>query len=437
MQELKRVILEAGVVGAGGAGFPTHVKFAPNIQTVLINGAECEPLAKTDLYLMREYSKELEEILNFIVEKVGAKNGVIAIKKHTGEELGIEDGRKNNKVSYKHIPDIYPAGDEIILIKEALSLDVPGGNLPISVGVVVLNVETLYNIKNAYEGKGVYEKFLTVGGETGKTYVLKVPVGTPVKHIFDSLDIKIPKGHEVIDGGPMMGNIINPDTAVVTKTTKALLIIDENTLCIKIKKKNLSRAINQASSNCCSCRMCTDLCPRYLMGYPIEPHKIISSVVNKVADTKTFMGAFYCSNCGVCRTVSCPQNLLPSLVFSKVKNELSKHGVRANVMEKTVPSTLREYRKIPVSRVVLRLGIKKYDRRTFEVKDIPISKQITLPLKMHIGASAVSVVKVGDKVKAGQLIAKVPENALGTNLHASVSGVVKVLNENCIIINAD
>ncbi len=437
MQELKKMILEAGVVGAGGAGFPTHVKFAPNIETVLINGAECEPLAKTDFYLLREYSKELEEILNFIVEKVGAKRGVIGIKKHTGEELGIADGKKNNKVSYKHLPDIYPAGDEIILIKEALNLDVPGGNLPISVGVVVLNVETLFNIKNALSGKGVYEKFLTVGGETDKTYVLKVPVGTPVRYVFDSLKIKVPSNHEVIDGGPMMGNIINPDTAVVTKTTKALLIIDENTLCIKLKKKNLSRAINQASSNCCSCRMCTDLCPRYLMGYPIEPHKIISTVANDVADTKTFMGAFYCSNCGVCRTVACPQNLIPSLVFSKVKNELSKHGVRANVMDKTVPSSLREYRKIPVSRVILRLGIKKYDRSLFEVVEIPISKKITLPLKMHIGAPCVSLVKAGDKVKVGQLIATSPEKALGTSLHASVNGTVEVSNENCIIINAD
>ncbi len=437
MQELKKMILEAGVVGAGGAGFPTHVKFAENIQTVLINGAECEPLAKTDFYLLREYGKELTEALNYIVEKVGAKNGVIGIKKHTGEELGIADGATDRKVSYKHLPDIYPAGDEIILIKEALGLDVPGGNLPISVGVVVLNVETLFNIKNAVSGKGVYEKFLTVGGETDKTYVLKVPVGTPVKHIFESLKIKVPSNHEVIDGGPMMGNIINPETAVVTKTTKALLIIDENTLCIKIKKKNLSRAINQASSNCCSCRMCTDLCPRYLMGYPIEPHKIISAVSNGVADSKTFLGAFYCSNCGVCRTVACPQNLLPSLVFSKVKNELSKHGLRANVMEKTVPSTLREYRKIPVSRVIMRLGIKKYDRSFFEFKEIPNSKKVSIPLKMHIGAPCVSLVKAGDKVKAGQLIASAPEKALGTSLHASISGTVEVSNESCIVISAE
>lgn len=437
MQEFKKKIQESGVVGAGGAGFPTHVKFGENIETVLINGAECEPLAKTDLYLLRQFRNDLEKALNFVVTKVGAKRGVIGIKKHTGENLGIADGTQNEKVYYKHIPDIYPAGDEIILIKEALDLDVPGGNLPISVGVVVLNVETLLNIRNAMEGKGVYEKFLTVGGETKKTYVTRVPVGTPVKHIFDSLKISVPSHCEVIDGGPMMGNIINPETAVVTKTTKALLLIDKNTLCIKNKKKNLNRALLQASSNCCGCRMCTDLCPRYLMGYPIEPHKIISTVSNGVADTKTFMGSFYCSNCGVCRTVACPQNLIPSLVFMRVKYELTKNGVRANVMDKTTPSSLREYRKIPVSRVISRLGIKKYDRDEYDVVKLPESPEIILPLKMHIGAPSVCVVKKGDKVKKGQLIAKAPDNALGTSLHSSVDGTVTNVNDYGITINTD
>lgn len=434
MQEFKNLIQKAGVVGAGGAGFPTHVKFGENIETVLINGAECEPLSKTDFYLLREYKNELCDTLNFVVSKTGAKKGVIGIKSHVGKDLGIADGETLGNVSFKHLPDIYPAGDEIILIKEALNLDVPGGNLPISVGVVVLNVETLFNIKNALEDKGVYEKFLTVGGNTGKTYVMKVPVGTKVSYIFEKLGIKVPQNHAVLDGGPMMGNIINPQTAVVTKTTKALLIVDENTLCIKLKRKNVSKALNHASSNCCGCRMCTDLCPRFLMGYPIEPHKIIATVNNGIPDTKTFMGSFYCSNCGVCRTIACPQNLMPSLVFQKVKNELSKNGVRAIVQKSTNPSSLREYRKIPVERIINRLGIKKYDRENFEVVNIEKPSEVHIPLKMHIGAPCVPVVKAGDSVKEGQLLAKAPENALGTSLCSSLSGKVLEINEKEIIV---
>jgi len=329
MLEIKNKILAAGVVGAGGAGFPTNVKFSDGMDTILINGTECEPLLKTDLHLLKTYEKELEETLNFLVEETGSKRAVIGIKKHTGEILGIEDGKTVGKVSYKYTPDVYPAGDELVLIQETLGLTVPAGNLPISVGVVVLNVETLLNIRNALSQKGVYEKYLTVGGNTGKTYVMKVPVGTPVSHVLNSLGIEVPAEHVVLDGGPMMGKIINHNTAVVTKTTKGLLIIDENTLCIQLKRRDYNKAIHHASSNCCGCRMCTDLCPRYLLGYPIEPHKIIAAVSNKIEDNKTFKGAFYCSDCGVCRTIACTQNLMPSLVFQRVKSELAKEGMRA------------------------------------------------------------------------------------------------------------
>lgn len=434
MLELKNKILSAGVVGAGGAGFPTNVKFCDGMETILINGTECEPLLKTDFHLLKVYSKELEETLNFLVEKTGSKRAVIGIKKHTGHLLGIADGKTVGKVMYKHTADVYPAGDELVLIQETLGLTVPAGNLPISVGVVVLNVETLLNIGNALSGKGVYEKYLTVGGNTGKTYVVKVPVGTPVFHIFDSLGIKVPEGNVVLDGGPMMGKIINHNTAVVTKTTKGLLIIDESTLCIQLKKRDYNKAIHHASSNCCGCRMCTDLCPRYLLGYPIEPHKIVAAVSNKTEDNKTYMGAFYCSDCGVCRTIACTQNIMPSLVFQRVKSELSKNGIRANQLKESTPRPFREYRKIPVKRIINRLGISKYFRDEYEVAEIPAPKKVFIGVKQHIGAPAVCIVKDGDKVKAGQLIAAAPEKALGTNIHSSVDGTVYSCTEAGITI---
>jgi len=434
MLEIKNKILAAGVVGAGGAGFPTNVKFSDGMDTILINGTECEPLLKTDLHLLKTYEKELEETLNFLVEETGSKRAVIGIKKHTGEILGIEDGKTVGKVSYKYTPDVYPAGDELVLIQETLGLTVPAGNLPISVGVVVLNVETLLNIRNALSQKGVYEKYLTVGGNTGKTYVMKVPVGTPVSHVLNSLGIEVPAEHVVLDGGPMMGKIINHNTAVVTKTTKGLLIIDENTLCIQLKRRDYNKAIHHASSNCCGCRMCTDLCPRYLLGYPIEPHKIIAAVSNKIEDNKTFKGAFYCSDCGVCRTIACTQNLMPSLVFQRVKSELAKEGMRAEALHTSTPRALREYRKIPVKRIVNRLGISKYNREEYEFVEIPAPKKVFIGIKQHIGAPAVCVVEVGDKVTAGQVVAKAPEKALGTNIHSSVNGTVESCTEAGITI---
>lgn len=111
MLELKNKILSAGVVGAGGAGFPTNVKFSDAMDTILINGTECEPLLKTDFYLLKTYAKELEDTLNLLVERTNSKRAVIGIKKHTGELLGVEDGKKVGKVTYKYTPDIYPADE--------------------------------------------------------------------------------------------------------------------------------------------------------------------------------------------------------------------------------------------------------------------------------------------------------------------------------------
>ena len=434
MQTLKKLIQEAGVVGAGGAGFPTHVKLADHIETVLINATECEPLLKTDFYLLEKERSRLEDTLAKIVEITGAKNGVIGIKKHTAELLGFTEEITIGRVSYKFTGDVYPSGDEIVLIQETLGKTVPAGNLPISVGVVVLNAETLYNIANAMEEIPVTNKYLTVGGKTEKTYVLKVPVGTPVSYIFEKLGVVVPQDCSVLDGGPMMGNLINVNTAVVTKTTKSLLVIENHTLCIRLKTRSLSDALHRASGNCCGCRMCTDMCPRYLMGYPIEPHKIVQRLSAKAMDTKTFLGAFYCSNCGVCQTIACPQNISPNRLFQRVKAELLKNGVKAKMMDSSTPVKERVYRQVPVKRLVNRLGIRKYYRDEFEFVELPLPKEVSILTKQHIGARGETAVQVGDHVTVGQLLIKAPENALGARIHSSVDGKVKNISESSITI---
>ncbi len=438
MQNLKELIFNAGIVGAGGAGFPTHVKLADNIETVLINGTECEPLLKTDFYLLKYQGKHLEQALEKIVEIVGAKEGVFGIKKHTAHRLGMkEDTSVSERISYRLTDDVYPAGDEVILIQEVLKKTVPGGKLPISVGVVVMNVETLLNIANALEGKSLTHKYVTVAGKTDQTYVLHVPLGTPVSYIFESLGIRIPADCTVLDGGPMMGNVINPKRAFVTKTTKSLLVIDNSTLCIRLKTQKLSDALHRSSGNCCGCRMCTDMCPRYLMGYPIEPHKIVQRLSAQASDTKTFLGAFYCSNCGVCQTVACPQNISPNRLFQRVKAELLKNGVKAQPMETATPKEVRAYRKVPTKRLINRLGIRKYDRDEFQTVQIPLPSEVTLATRQHIGAPCEVIVKEGERVKEGQLIAKAKENALGTNLHSSVNGVIKTVTDAGITITVE
>lgn len=438
MQTLKEQIKQAGVVGAGGAGFPTHIKLAEHIETVLVNATECEPLLKTDFYLLKEEASRLENALAKLVEIVGAKEGVIGIKKHTAELLGMETPKQvSNQVSYRFTGNVYPSGDEIILIQDVLGKSVPGGQLPISVGVVVVNAETLFNIANAMEGKAVTHKYLTVAGKTDRTYVIKVAIGTPVSYVFESLGITVPEDCSVLEGGPMMGNIINPNTAVVTKTTKSLLIIENHTLCIRLKTQKLSDSLSRSSGNCCGCRMCTDMCPRHLMGYPIEPHKIVQRLSAKANDTKVFMGAFFCSNCGVCQTIACPQNISPNRLFQRVKAELLKNGVKNVPMEQTTPKLERAYRKVPTKRLVNRLGVRKYERDEFVYQELMPPERVTIPVKQHIGAPGDVVVQAGDKVTVGQVIVKAKENALSTNIHSSVSGIVYGVSEAAVIIAAE
>ena len=369
LKKIKDKIEKAGVVGAGGAGFPSHIKILENIDTILINGVECEPLLKTDFHLIKTYKKELFEALNSLCDDLNIKSGVIAIKKHTAELLNIKDGENDKKAGFKIVKDIYPAGDEIVLIKEALGKNVPAGNLPSSVSVVVFNVETLLNIKNALSDIPVTEKYLTIGGNTDKAYVIKVPIGTPVLYIFERLGIFVPENNLVLDGGPMMGKIINHKTAVITKTTKGLLIIDKNTFCIRQKLTNLGSAVNRAAGSCCGCRMCTDMCPRYLMGYPIEPHKILQAFP-KTSENKTHKGAFYCSGCGVCEAIACPQNISPNKLFANIKSKLIKDEIKPERYEYSNPLSVREYRKIPASRIVDRLGIRKYYREEFDYIEV-------------------------------------------------------------------
>ena len=435
MQKLKEQIRNAGVVGAGGAGFPTHVKLADGIETILINGTECEPLLKTDFYLLANYAKRLEETLQTLLEITGAKNGVIGIKKHTAELLGMETGKKvNDQISYRVTGDVYPSGDEVILIERVLGKVVPGGNLPISVGVVVMNAETLFNVANAMEEIPVTHKYVTVAGNIEKTYVVKVPIGTSVSYVFDSLGICVPQNCSVLDGGPMMGRLVNPDTAVVTKTTKSLLIIEDNTLCIRLKTRSINESLHRASGNCCGCRLCTDLCPRYLMGYPIEPHKIVQRLSAKATDTATFMGAFYCSNCGVCQTIACPHNISPNQLFQRVKAELLKNGIKSKGMKSATPRADREYHRVPFKRLINRLGIRKYYRDEFEFRSLPLPEHVAIPIKQHIGAAGDVLVQTGDSVSCGQLIIQAKENALGANIHSSVDGVVSACSESSVTI---
>ena len=438
LAELKEVVASAGVVGAGGAGFPAAFKYTDAADTLVINAAECEPLIYTDYYIMKREMSKVSAAAELVMDACGMSKGYLSLKEHTAERLGLAEGQQiSEKLFVKVLPNVYPMGDEIVLIYETLGRVIEPGALPISAGVVVNNVETLYNIYNAaYGGMPVTEKWLTIGGNVEKPVVLKALIGTPVSELFEELKIKVPEGNVVIDGGPAMGNIISEATAVITKTTKSLLILPREIPAVRTKLGDNKVCLNRAASACCSCSRCTDLCPRHLLGFPLEPHKAIRAAAAGEIDPQLYTNAQLCCACGVCEIVSCCHELSPKRVYAEIKALMAKNKIRYTHKGAAVkPEFSREYRMLPSDRFMQLLGVTKFDKTVPEfLKDFEfMPSKIVLSLKQHVGAPASANVKIGDFVCSTDIVGNAA-SGISANIHSSVDGKVIVANDREIVI---
>lgn len=427
LTELKKKIEDCGVVGAGGAGFPSAFKYSEDADTLIINAAECEPLIYTDYYILKTELSKVSAAAEVVMDACKMTIGYLSLKSHTAERLGFSDGELiGNKLRVKVLPNVYPMGDEIILIYETCKKVIAPGALPISEGVIVNNVETLYNIYNAvYGGEAVTEKWLTIGGEVEKPLVIKAYIGTPVSELFSKLNIEIPDGYALIDGGPAMGNIVNPATAVITKTTKALLILPKTAPAVAKKIMSTETALKHASSCCCSCSRCSDLCPRHLVGYSLEPHKIIRAANSGMIDPELYKNAQLCSACGICEIVACCNGLSPKRVYTVIKGLMAKNKIRyTHDGSEVKPYGEREYRMIPSDRFMMLLGVKKYDKMPEYLKNFEyMPERAELKMKWHVGAPATPKVKPGDFVCHGDIIGKASDG-ISANIHSPIDGKV-------------
>ena len=207
--ELIQQIKDAGIIGAGGAGFPTHAKLASQAEFILMNGAECEPLLRVDQQLMDVYGDEIIQGFVMAGRAVEAKKAIIGIKKKHSVVIRKLNERiralnLSDFVEVGELPDIYPAGDEQVLVYELTGRIVPETGIPIMVGCVVVNSETALNIYKASQGQAVTEKYITVTGDVPHRVTVKVPVGTPIIDVLKLSGIDDFSDYAVIDGGPMM-----------------------------------------------------------------------------------------------------------------------------------------------------------------------------------------------------------------------------------------
>ena len=436
INELKAIAKEYGVVGAGGAGFPTYAKMTDQADTVILNCVECEPLLKLHRQLLATHTEEILQMLEEVRRAFGAKEAVIGFKsEYTATIQALEEVlREYPNIRICSLKASYPMGDEVVLIYEATGRVIKPGGLPIDEQVVVYNVETMYNLYRAVHHKQpVTEKLVSVVGEVEHPSTLFVSLGTTVKQAVLAAG-KITTANPVyLMGGPMMGKLGRENT-LITKTTNAIIVLPGEHDLARRMEKNLDIERRRASSVCCQCRACTDLCSRHMLGHPIEPHLVMRAVGKyDLSDLKIYMNTAYCSGCGICENYACPQGLSPRSIIQQFKGGLKQAGVKVERLEPSPVEWDRELKKLPVHRLAKRLGLARYDvDAPFREETVQVN-EVKIPLSQHIGAPALPVVSVGEWVKKGQLIGE-PTEGLSVGIHASIDGVVDKVNEREIVI---
>lgn len=436
MKELSNILQQNGIVGAGGAGFPTYAKLNENAETLILNCAECEPLLRLHRQLLEKYAQEIVETFHLIGQAVGAKELVIGIKKAYTKTIDALNGviGAYPEVRLGLLDEVYPAGDEVVLIYEVTKKVVRPGGLPIEQGVAVFNVETVYNAYRAInQSTPVVDKLVSVVAEVDHPVTVRVPIGTTIEDTVKLAGGITTKNPVYFIGGPMMG-FIGSGSLPVTKTTNAVLVLPEEHLIIQKKRKKTSIDLKRAAACCCQCSMCTDLCPRNRLGHPIQPHLFMRAATCKdVQEPNIFVNTMFCSSCGLCEMYSCMQGLSPRTLMAEYKAGLRANGLRPPKVEAKPVGPEREYRKVPMERLMARLDLTKYNKEApLDESVVPVSK-VKIMLIQHIGAPAAAIVKQGDKVTKGQMIAE-PAKGLSVGIHASIDGVVSEVTDKYVII---
>jgi Na+-translocating ferredoxin:NAD+ oxidoreductase RnfC subunit len=441
-QHLVEAVRAAGVVGAGGAGFPTATKLAAEVDTVIANGAECDPLLQCDQRLMESRAAEVVRGVMLAMEATGATRGILALKKgYKAAAAAIRRaiGTRPN-LELLLLESRYPVGDEFVLVYEATGRLVPETGLPLQVGCLVQNVQTLFNIARAERGLPVTHRLLSVVGAVARPVTLWAPVGSSVRDVLTWAGGVEPRqwsqltadDYAVVVGGPMMGMLAKSLDEPVTKTTSALLVLPRDNVVVRYMGRSRTSWVRRGISTCDQCRDCTDLCPRYLLGHNLQPHEVMRAInygLERPASKVT--AAVLCCECRLCEAYACPLELSPMAYYVSIKQELRSQGWVNEVHKRTdfQPHPTREYRLVPTHRLIARLGLTEWEDQVSPLDESNYQpSRVAIPLWQHIGVAAEPVVRVGDRVAVGDLIAATPEGKLGANLHASIAGRVSAVD---------
>ena len=314
--DLSEAAKQCGLVGLGGAGFPTHVKLSPSkdakIDTLIINAAECEPYITSDY---RECVERLDDVIEgvyLIKQKLGIEKVIIGVESNKPRAIELlmqvaADHRDNDdSVKIMKLPSKYPQGAEKVIIYSATGRKLPAGKLPSDVGCIVMNVTsvaTLYRFITT--GMPLVAKRITVDGTAvAEPKNLIVPIGTPIKEILDFVGAGTENADRILMGGPMMGNPVVSEESVLEKRNNAILVMRDPK--------------PQPQTACIRCGRCADICPMSL--YPAMVDTAIR-LGNK--ESLNLLNINYCMECGCCSYV-CPAKRPLTQVMRTAKAEIRR-----------------------------------------------------------------------------------------------------------------
>ncbi len=424
-------IEKLGVIGAGGAGFPTHVKLNSKPDTIIMNAAECEPLLHKDMQLLLHYPDDVLRGLRIAMGVTGARDAIIGIKEKHSNEIDLLNSKVSTDIRVMPIEDVYPAGDEITLIYMTTGRLVQPGDLPISVGCVVQNVETLYNIGI---NKPVVEKFISIAGAVDRPATVNVPIGTSFAEVISHFKITV-QDYVIRSGGLMMGSLEYDLSKVVSKRTGALIVLPVDHYCVTMYERFKTEHDTDriAKAGCDQCNFCTELCPRYLLGQPVRPETAMRNRMFTREDEPLINpGSFSCCECNLCTMYACPEGLDPKGATVIEKRLLAKNNVRWSGGPVSA-HPMYEYRKVPTRKLMQRLDVLKFkDEGPLKVLNINPGS-VRVPLNQHLGSPAEPVVRSGQKVRKYDLIGRTT-GKISSNIHASIDGVVKEISKDGVIL---
>jgi Na+-translocating ferredoxin:NAD+ oxidoreductase RnfC subunit len=324
------------------------------------------------------------------------------------------------------LENYYPAGDEFLTVYDVTGRIIPEGGLPLHSGVVVSNVLSLAQVAHAVNGKPVTERPVTIAGSVNQPQVVTVPIGTPYNDLIDLAGGTVNPTDVLMDGGPMMGSIIDDPTRGVAKTTSGVIALPHDHFIVTMKKVTISQMVKKSKAACCQCFRCTDLCPRFLVGHALYPHMTMRTIDYNLAEpTDHVTSAFLCSQCGVCELIACDFMLLsPRKVYAEYRKQLVARGVK-NPHARSNLSAIEEIegRKVPLPMVIKKIGLSGYVKNT-PSRGYHDVKKVRISLDRHTGAAAMPKVVPGEKVRMGDVIAASPLDKTGAVYHASIAGAV-------------